>query len=303
MTTEIVKIDFNGDALVAFEEDGKVYISVQQACIAIGIEVWTQFKKLRNDPVAGMGIKNRSMTELFGNRETIFLERKHFHRWLNSIQPARVTNEAVREKLIKYQLECTDVIDDYFSKGAAVNEKFLKAAPEEFINNLADTIAAKLGKAPTADEGMRVQNLKIELAERRMQALGKVSELFGNFDNETRSILQQQAIADVGYNVPNAPTWQEIDRWYAADFWEVKKSEGWKNAFFKTDAALVIVLGKYASQASRKEGYELFKVPQVAYNGRRVHINQYREEALELAFDRLAREGKVVQQKVIQMKG
>ena len=81
----------------------------------------------------------------------------------------------------------------------------------------------------------------------------------------------------------------------------MKKTEGWENAVFKNDEALHKVLGTYASQISRRNGYEITPVPQVAYNGRRTIINQYHEEALEQAFQRLASEGKVVQQKVIQM--
>ena len=151
------------------------------------------------------GSKFCVITDLFGNRETMFLERQHFHRWLNSVQPARVRNEAIRDKLIKYQFECVKAIDDYFSKGSAINEQFLKSAPEEFVNNLAETIAQKLGFTKPQDESI-IQQQRLQLARNRMQALKEIEETLGRFDNETREILQQQAIADIGYNVPDAPT-------------------------------------------------------------------------------------------------
>jgi hypothetical protein len=72
--------------------------------------------KIKQDPVMQTGSKVRVITDLFGNRETLFLERKFFHRWLNSVQLARVKDETVRSKLIKYQFECVQAIDDYFSK-------------------------------------------------------------------------------------------------------------------------------------------------------------------------------------------
>ena len=299
MNNEIVKIDFNGDALVAFEEDDKIYVSVSQACNSIGLAASSQTVKIKQDPVMQSGMKLCVIANLFGGQETPFLERKHFHRWLNSVQPARVKNDEVRDKLVRYQFECIEAIDDYFSKGSAINETFLKNAPQEFVNNLAETIAAKLG-IPVKDEAS-IQKQRMELALGRLDALKKVEDMFGRFDNETRAIMQQQTAADIGYNVPTAPTWTEIDRWYAADFWEVKKTEGWKNAHFKSDAALVLVLGRYASRISRAHGYEILDVPQVVKNGRKVTIHQYREEALELAFDRLIEERKVAQQKVIQM--
>ena len=106
MNNEIVKIDFNGDNLVAFEETGKVYISVSQACSAIGILPHPQFTKIKGDPVMQAGIKVSDISDLFGHQETLFLERQYFHRWLNSVQPARVRNDTVRDKLVKYQFEC-----------------------------------------------------------------------------------------------------------------------------------------------------------------------------------------------------
>ncbi len=298
MDNEIVKIDFNGDELVAFEEDDKVFISVQQACVAIGIDVKTQCQKIQRDQVAQAGAKVRHMTDLFGHQETLFLERKFFHRWLNSIQPARVKDGVIRKKLIKYQLECTDAIDDYFSKGAAINEHFLKNAPEDFINNLADTIAEKMGGQATTTS---TRELRMELARERMNFLKDAEDFFGNFDPETKAVLQQQTIADAGFDVPNAPTWNEIDRWYAADFWKLMKSQGWKRAAYENDEALHKVLGTYAAQVSRRKGIEMISVPSMAY-GRRTFIKQYRREALEPALERLAREGKIVQQKIIQMR-
>ena len=298
---EIVKIDFNGDELVAFEEDGKVYISVSQACQTIGLMPHTQFRKINKDPVMQAGVKVSLMSDLFGNQETLFLEREFFHRWLNSVQPARVKNEVVRDKLVKYQFECVKAIDDYFTKGAAINENFLTAAPEEFINNLADTIAEKLGRTKK-QEATSTRELRMQLARDRMSFLKEAEDFFGDFDSETKAVLKQQTIADAGFDVPNAPTWTEIDRWYAADYWKLMKSEGWMRNAYDSDEALHKVLGTYAAQISRRQGYEMVEVPQIAY-GRRTIIKQYQREALELAFERLAREGKVAQQKVIQMRG
>lgn len=297
MSHEIVKIDFNGDNIVAFEEDTKIYVSVQQACTAIGLYPETQFKKIRQDPVMQAGAKVCLITDLFGNQETMFLEKQFFHRWLNSIQTARVKEGLVREKLIKYQFECMKALDDYFSKGSAVNENFLKAAPKEFIDNLAEMIAEKLG----GKAGASMQEYRMLMAQKRLEILAETEKLLGAFDAETKSIMKQQTASDIGFDIPNAPTWTEIDRWYAADYWEVKKTDGWKNAHFKSDASLVLALGKYASRISRARGYEILEVPQLVKNGRKVSIHQYREEALSAAFSRLVEERKVTQQKIIQM--
>ena len=91
---EIVKIDFNGNNIIAFEAEDKIYVSVQQACEAIGLDACSQYKKIDHDPIYAPGLKSREFTTLFGNRETRFLERKFFHKWLNSIpkSPTRPCN-------------------------------------------------------------------------------------------------------------------------------------------------------------------------------------------------------------------
>ena len=89
--------------------------------------------------------------------------------------------------------------------------------PEEFINNLADTIARKLGvaKSEPKDESV-IQQQRVQLARQRLQVVKETEELLGRFDHATQDIIRQQTAADIGYNVPNAPTWNEVDRWYAA---------------------------------------------------------------------------------------
>lgn len=197
MDTEIVKIDFQGDSIVAFEEDNKIYVSVSQACNTIGLNPSSQFIKIKQDPVMQAGTKVNVIADLFGNQETLFLERQYFHRWLNSVQSARVKDDVVRSKLVKYQLECIEVVDDYFSKGSAINENFLKSAPEEFINNLADTIAQKLGFTKPPQDEAAIQQQRLQLAQYRMEVLKEIEDTLGKFDNETRAILQQQTIADI----------------------------------------------------------------------------------------------------------
>ena len=185
---------------------------MSQACNAIGLDAQSQFLKIRQDPVMQTGSKIRVITELFGNRETLFLERKFFHRWLNSIKSARVKEGEVQAKLIKYQFESIEVIDNYFSKGSAINENFLKAAPQEFVNNLAETIASKLGINPEVKrDEIDIQQRKLQFARERLSVLKETEDLLGRFDNETRSLIQQQAIADLGYNVhpvTPSPRWK-----------------------------------------------------------------------------------------------
>lgn len=295
MSNELSKIDFHGDEIIAFEEENKIYVSVQQACISIGVKVETQVKKIRNDPVYQAGLKVAHMPDLFGNQGTPFLERKYFHKLLNSISTAKVKDDVVREKLLKYQLECIDAVDSYFHQGFAINEKALNAMPTTIINGIAELIKEQLG-IPTGEEvQIELQRKKLALSESRMLALKTVSDTLGEFDYETKTTLQKQAIADI-YGAHPAPTWIDMNRWYAADYWKTQKEEGWTNAYYQNEQELVKILGRKATLVSKKEGLEIISVPQVLSTGRKIAVNQYREVTLEEAFLSLIEEGKVIQQ-------
>ncbi len=98
---------------------------MRQACDAIGLDPSGQFRRISDDTVYSDGIHFRRVSEISANRETLFLERKFFHRWICGIN-AKLVRVEIRSKLIEYQLEATEALDDYFSQGFAINERALQ---------------------------------------------------------------------------------------------------------------------------------------------------------------------------------
>jgi len=85
--TGIARIDFHGDTVLAFKDEktGRVFASVRQACDAIGLDVSAQLRKIQIDPVYSCGLRGCRVATPGGKQESLFLEKKFFHRWLYSI--------------------------------------------------------------------------------------------------------------------------------------------------------------------------------------------------------------------------
>jgi len=187
--------------------------------------------------------------------------------------------------LIKYKLEAADALHRYFTQGFAISDRALEQAPDVVIDRIAYKISAKLGVAPTFS--------KDRLIKERMEAMASIFRVLGEPDYEAKEILQRQMLAEL-ISAPPAPTLQEMDRWYASDFYKMKKQAGdeW-NVYYRTDLEFTKMLGRYASQESRKRGFPIYKQDQIILSGRIAPVHQYRREALEAAWKRMKAEGKV----------
>lgn len=135
--TDIVRIPFNGDEILAAEIDGKPHILLKPAFESIGLAADKQIAKLQKQPwactsvtVVQVGDQRRSM---------IAADIRTFLMALATVPAARVA-EDVRPKLIAYQAEVADAIEAYWTKGGAINTRATEG-------QLADLIAQAEGQA------------------------------------------------------------------------------------------------------------------------------------------------------------
>ena len=192
-----------------------------------------------------------------GKQESLFLDKKYIPKWLGSISVPKVKPE-IREKLLQYQLEIVEVLDNYFTQGFALNERALEKAPNAVISKIVEQISAKLSIAPTLSKDQLIKN--------RMRAMDAIFETLGRPDEMMVTTLRNQALAELAGLKP-APTLHEQDRWYAADFWRVKKQEGWKNIGYKHENRLINMLGRYASRVSRRRRLPIYNQNQIILPG------------------------------------
>jgi hypothetical protein len=106
---------------VVVDEDGRqqVYVPLRPICDYLGITWAGQLERIRRDTVLSEAAKGVSVTLTPGGRqEMICLPLKFLNGWLFGVNAGRV-KEALRERLIRYQRECYDVLAQAFQSPAA----------------------------------------------------------------------------------------------------------------------------------------------------------------------------------------
>ena len=116
---EIVRIPFHGTEVIAVDEDGQPRIVLKPALDAIGVDFATQFTKLRRRSWACVGQRPMQLPGDTQSRTHMTVDVRTFLMLLATIDENRVP-ERVRPLLVAYQREVADVIEAYWTKGAAV---------------------------------------------------------------------------------------------------------------------------------------------------------------------------------------
>lgn len=110
---QIIETDFYGDAVLSAEIDGVIYIPVRRLCENLGVDWKSQHARLKSDPKFNCG--DITIVGKDGkNREMLCLNERDCHAWLFSINANKV-KRSLKEKLLRYQRECMDVLYKYWS--------------------------------------------------------------------------------------------------------------------------------------------------------------------------------------------
>lgn len=109
------QVNFNGDELLAVKnlDTGKIHISINHICNALGLDNQTQKQKLREHATLSKGVGICPVPSNGGIQETFTIELDFLPLWLAGINPAKV-NPEIKDKLIEYQLKAKDVLANAF---------------------------------------------------------------------------------------------------------------------------------------------------------------------------------------------
>ena len=104
-------VSFYGDEIVAVQDstNGVIHVPVGRLCDNLGIQRRTQMDRLRDHEVLAQGLASVTVQTEGGPQETECLRLDLIPLWLTTINPKRV-NEAVRAKLVRYQIEAASVL-------------------------------------------------------------------------------------------------------------------------------------------------------------------------------------------------
>lgn len=117
MNDQIIPVTFHGDSLALVNHEGDPYVPMKPVVENMGLDWTAQFKKL-NEKFGSTIAVTAIVAEDGKQREMICLPLRKFPAWLYSIVPSRVKPE-LRDKIVRYQEECDDVLWKYWTQGFA----------------------------------------------------------------------------------------------------------------------------------------------------------------------------------------
>lgn len=142
-----INVPFYGSELYVVNHNGEPYTPMKPIVEGMGMDWASQFTKLKQR--FSKGIVEIAIPSTGGIQTMICLALRKLAAWLNTISPNKVRTE-IRERVIRYQEECDDVLYDYWTKGQAVNPRKVKRSTAKQLTPLRQTaerlIATGLGR-------------------------------------------------------------------------------------------------------------------------------------------------------------
>lgn len=118
---EVVKLDLSAGSIDTVMVDGEPFVVFRPAVEAIGLSYPAQFRKLRDRSWANR-CDIATVAEDGKTRQMVAVDVRTFLMWLATVNETKVA-EATRPMLVAYQRETTTAVNDYWTKGGAINER------------------------------------------------------------------------------------------------------------------------------------------------------------------------------------
>ncbi|EMD3332122.1 hypothetical protein VQY87_004949, partial [Salmonella enterica] len=115
-----ITVPFHGDALYVVNHNSEPYTPMKPIVKGMGMTWEPQLRKLNQRFSKGM-IK-MVIPSIGGDQEMVCLALRKLSAWFTTISPNKVKPE-IRDKVIRYQEECDDVLYDYWTKGVVINPR------------------------------------------------------------------------------------------------------------------------------------------------------------------------------------
>ncbi len=214
--TEIVKVPFSGGEVLTVDIDGQPHVILKPAFESIGIDPDRQIKKVKQQEWA-----RTSVTDVRGSdgrpRAMVTADVRTFLMALATITAARVA-ESVRPTLVAYQREVADAIEQYWTKGGAINAR----ASVEQLDELRVTIdrtEAQMRVLRLADGLVDSRWLEAKVRHTLARALGEEPEV----DPTTRPLstgefLEEQGIKGAALRSISPAFGKRVAKLYRARF-------------------------------------------------------------------------------------
>jgi len=195
---EPVQIEFYGDYLTAVFDGETVWVAVKPIIENLGLAWQPQHRKILEDPVLSQTITEKVIVAKDGKKRMMLcLPLEYINGLLFKINPNKIPNPQVREKVIRYQKECYKALFEYF-------------------------IADKVRRAYSFEEFARWVELELKTIKEKSKAMEKAARLINAVvratkdpvlrDKLTREVLKQFGYEEVVKEAEEASSENQLRR-------------------------------------------------------------------------------------------
>lgn len=186
---EIVRVPFHGEEVLTVDVDGTPHLLFKPAVEAIGVDYWTQVEKLRKRSWA---CTSQRLVQVPGDtqrREMLTVDVRTFLMLLATIDERRVPAD-VRPKLIAYQAEVAQVVEQYWTQGGAINPR----ASHDQLERIASLTERRIAMLRLADGLVDRAWLEAKTRHEIARGLGEEPEV----DADTRPLTVGEYLEERG---------------------------------------------------------------------------------------------------------
>ncbi|EHF7825818.1 hypothetical protein J3179_004408 [Salmonella enterica] len=141
-----INVPFHGSELYVIEHNGEPYTPMRPIIDGMGMDWASQFTKLKQRFKTSVVKITMQLPGDDQRRDVICLALRKLAAWLNTISPNKVRPE-IRDRVIRYQEECDDVLYEYWTKGQVTNPRKSETTADDRtpLRGLVNRIMGKTG--------------------------------------------------------------------------------------------------------------------------------------------------------------
>ncbi|QHP76064.1 hypothetical protein EKQ45_08895 [Proteus vulgaris] len=137
-----INVPFHGNNLYVVNFNGEPYVPMKPIVEGMGLAWGAQFIKIKQR--FGKGVSEIEIPTKTGNQNMICLALRKLTGWLHTISPNKVKPE-IRDKVIKYQEECDDVLYEYWTTGEVKAKHKSTVQERNPLKNAVNLLVSKKG--------------------------------------------------------------------------------------------------------------------------------------------------------------
>jgi hypothetical protein len=145
MNTQLMPVPFHSDTVGLVGKDNEPFVAMRSIAANMGLDWASQYTKLKANGER-WGVVNIATPSLGGMQDTVCIPLRKIAAWLYSISPNKVAPE-LRDKIIRYQEECDEVLWNYWTKGAATRTGAVPASQMAIMSRSRLTLMKELQRS------------------------------------------------------------------------------------------------------------------------------------------------------------